>query len=210
MVSPAKNRVTMSREYDYMMKMLFIGESNVGKSSLIIRFISDLFDDKTQNTISTDFKSRTVELADGKRARLQIWDTAGQERFRTVTTNYYRSAHGIFLVYDIADKTSYSALTRWYQTIEQCANENVIVMLLGNKCDKNEQRQVESKDGESFAAKHNMKFFETSAKDGTNLQEAFLTLAEDVAEKNFFNNNKDSDLIDLRNRAGVENSCPIC
>lgn len=121
-------------EYEYLVKLLLIGDSGVGKSCLLLRFSDDSFTTSFITTIGIDFKIRTIEL-DGKRVKLQIWDTAGQERFRTITTAYYRGAMGILLVYDVTDKATFENIRNWIKNIELHASNNVNKMLIGNKAD---------------------------------------------------------------------------
>ncbi|XP_051898390.1 ras-related protein Rab-8B isoform X2 [Pristis pectinata] len=132
--------------------------------------------------LGIDFKIRTVEL-DGKKIKLQIWDTAGQERFRTITTAYYRGAMGIMLVYDITNEKSFDNIKNWIRNIEEHASSDVERMILGNKCDMNEKRQVSKERGEKLAIDYGIKFLETSAKSSINVEEAFITLARDIMTK---------------------------
>ncbi|XP_041061185.1 ras-related protein Rab-8A isoform X1 [Carcharodon carcharias] len=129
-----------------------------------------------------DFKIRTIEL-DGKKIKLQIWDTAGQERFRTITTAYYRGAMGIMLVYDITNEKSFDNIKNWIRNIEEHASADVEKMILGNKCDVNEKRQVSKERGEKLASDYGIKFMETSAKANINVENAFFTLARDIKTK---------------------------
>ncbi|XP_021285725.1 GTP-binding protein YPTM2-like isoform X2 [Herrania umbratica] len=124
----------MTPEYDYLFKLLLIGDSGVGKSCLLLRFADDSYLDSYISTIGVDFKIRTVEQ-DGKTIKLQIWDTAGQERFRTITSSYYRGAHGIIIVYDVTDQESFNNVKQWLSEIDRYASENVNKLLVGNKCD---------------------------------------------------------------------------
>ncbi|XP_040871128.1 ras-related protein RABD2c-like isoform X1 [Glycine max] len=124
----------MNPEYDYLFKLLLIGDSGVGKSCLLLRFADDSYLDSYISTIGVDFKIRTVEQ-DGKTIKLQIWDTAGQERFRTITSSYYRGAHGIIVVYDVTDQESFNNVKQWLNEIDRYASENVNKLLVGNKCD---------------------------------------------------------------------------
>ena len=134
-------------------------------------------------TIGIDFKIKTIEL-DGKRVKLQIWDTAGQERFRTITTAYYRGAMGILLVYDVGDSDSFENVRNWMRQIDQHASESVNKVLIGNKCDvEPSARQVTHEQGEELAKSFGIKFFETSAKDGTSVDDAFVTIASDVQKR---------------------------
>eukprot|EP00099_Drosophila_melanogaster_P005911 NP_001246836.1 Rab8, isoform B [Drosophila melanogaster] len=129
-----------------------------------------------------DFKIRTIEL-DNKKIKLQIWDTAGQERFRTITTAYYRGAMGIMLVYDITQEKSFENIKNWIRNIEENASADVEKMLLGNKCELTDKRQVSKERGEQLAIEYGIKFMETSAKASINVEEAFLTLASDIKAK---------------------------
>eukprot|EP01103_Thecamoeba_quadrilineata_P011115 TRINITY_DN2585_c0_g1_i1.p1 TRINITY_DN2585_c0_g1~~TRINITY_DN2585_c0_g1_i1.p1 ORF type:complete len:212 (-),score=43.51 TRINITY_DN2585_c0_g1_i1:131-766(-) len=168
--------------YDYLIKLLLIGDSGVGKSCLLLRFSDDSFIPSFITTIGIDFKIRTIEL-EGKKIKLQIWDTAGQERFRTITTAYYRGAMGILLVYDVTDEKSFANIRNWIRNIEQHATESVNKMLLGNKCDMVDKKVVDTSKGEALAAEYQIKFLETSAKNKINVEEAFITLAKDIKRR---------------------------
>lgn len=172
----------MAKTYDYLFKLLLIGDSGVGKTCLLFRFSEDAFNSTFISTIGIDFKIRTIEL-DGKKIKLQIWDTAGQERFRTITTAYYRGAMGIMLVYDITNEKSFDNIRNWIRNIEEHASKDVEKMILGNKCDMNDRRNVSKERGESLAIEHGIKFMETSAKASINVDEAFFTLARDIKAK---------------------------
>jgi len=171
-----------SAAYDYLIKLLLIGDSGVGKSCLLLRFSDDSFTPSFITTIGIDFKIRTIEL-EGKRIKLQIWDTAGQERFRTITTAYYRGAMGILLVYDVTDEKSFNNIRNWIRNIEQHATESVNKILIGNKCDMVEKKVVDSARGKALADEYAIKFLETSAKNSINVEEAFITLAKDIKKR---------------------------
>ena len=171
------------QQYDFLIKLLLIGDSGVGKSCLLLRFSEDSFTTSYITTIGIDFKIRTIEL-DGKRVKLQIWDTAGQERFRTITTAYYRGAMGILLVFDVTDETSFDNVRNWMTQIEQHAAENVNKVLIGNKCDvAPTERAVTPAQGQKLAEEYGVPFFETSAKSNTNVEEAFTSIASDIMIK---------------------------
>lgn len=169
----------MAKTYDYLFKLLLIGDSGVGKTCVLFRFSEDAFNATFISTIGIDFKIRTIEL-DGKKIKLQIWDTAGQERFRTITTAYYRGAMGIMLVYDITNEKSFENIKNWIRNIDLHSSTGVEKMILGNKCDLNDQRQVSKERGEELAIEYGVKFMETSAFASINIEEAFFTLARDI------------------------------
>jgi len=168
--------------YDYLIKLLLIGDSGVGKSCLLLRFSDDSFTPSFITTIGIDFKIRTIEL-EGKRIKLQIWDTAGQERFRTITTAYYRGAMGILLVYDVTDEKSFGNIRNWIRNIEQHATESVNKMLIGNKSDMVDKKVIDTARGKGLADEYGIRFLETSAKTGAGVEDAFITLAKDIKKR---------------------------
>lgn len=170
-------------KYDYLIKLLLIGDSGVGKSCLLLRYSDDSFTSSFITTIGIDFKIKSI-LCDESKVKLQIWDTAGQERFRTITTAYYRGAMGILLVYDVAEKQSFDNVRNWMRQIDQNAAENVNRILIGNKSDIDaSERKVTAKEGNDLANEYGIKFFETSAKLNTNVDEAFMSIAKDIVER---------------------------
>eukprot|EP00123_Amoebidium_parasiticum_P019368 comp24761_c0_seq1/m.46874 comp24761_c0_seq1/g.46874 ORF comp24761_c0_seq1/g.46874 comp24761_c0_seq1/m.46874 type:complete len:225 (-) comp24761_c0_seq1:702-1376(-) len=171
-----------SASYDYLIKLLLIGDSGVGKSCLLMRFCEDSFTPSFITTIGIDFKVRTVDL-DGKKIKLQIWDTAGQERFRTITTAYYRGAMGILLTYDVTDVNTFNNLGTWLKNIEQHAAPDVNKALVGNKCDLADKRAVTKEQGEAKAKELGLPFAEASAKTGEGVDGAFLMLAREVKKR---------------------------
>ncbi|XP_071965854.1 ras-related protein Rab-10-like isoform X2 [Antedon mediterranea] len=180
----------LSKPFDYMFKIIIVGDSFIGKSSLVAKFLNGENDvcESRVPTVGIDFKIKTVEL-NGKKIKLQIWDTAGQERFHTITTSYYRGAMGIMLVYDITQEKTFDNIAKWLRNIQEHANEDVEKMLLGNKCDMNDKRMVSTERGQSIARENGIKFMETSAKTNINVEPAFMTLAEDILKKYPVSNN---------------------
>ncbi|XP_024990351.1 ras-related protein RABD2a-like [Cynara cardunculus var. scolymus] len=172
----------MNPEYDYLFKLLLIGDSGVGKSCLLLRFADDSYLDSYISTIGVDFKIRTVDQ-DGKTIKLQIWDTAGQERFRTITSSYYRGAHGIIIVYDVTDLESFNNVKQWLSEIDRYASDNVNKLLVGNKCDLAESRVVSFDTAKEFADEIGIPFMETSAKDATNVEQAFMAMSADIKNR---------------------------
>jgi len=173
---------TMNPEYDYLFKLLLIGDSGVGKSCLLLRFADDTYTESYISTIGVDFKIRTIEL-DGKTIKLQIWDTAGQERFRTITSSYYRGAHGIIVVYDVTDQESFTNVKQWLQEIDRYASENVNKLLVGNKCDLTTKKVVDYTTAKEYADQLGIPFLETSAKNATNVEQAFMTMAAEIKNR---------------------------
>ena len=168
-------------EYDFIFKVLLLGNSDVGKSSLILRYVDQVWSDTFVPTIGVDFKVKTLEI-DNKQIKMQIWDTAGQERFRNVISSYFRGSHGIFLIYDITNRDSFKNLENWLIEIEKNASQNVLKILIGNKSDLVDDREITTEEGQAFANRNGMKFIETSAKMNTNVNEAFETLAKLMME----------------------------
>ncbi|EDO37448.1 predicted protein [Nematostella vectensis] len=170
------------RNYDFMFKILLIGDTNTGKTKILCKYAGE---DKIngnpsgKQTIGIDFMLKTITIKD-KRIKLQIWDTAGQERFRTITTAYYRGAMGILLVYDITQAKTFNSLPSWLSSIREYAPANVVISLVGNKCHKQSKREVPVELGEQFAAEHEMRFREVSCEMDINVEEVFQILAEDI------------------------------
>ncbi|XP_020713873.1 ras and EF-hand domain-containing protein isoform X1 [Ceratitis capitata] len=167
--------------YDMMGKVIMLGDSGVGKTCILIRF----YDGKYMphyyiTTVGIDFRNKIV-VVDGTRVKLQIWDTAGQERFRSVTHAYYRDAHALLLLYDVTNKTTYDNIRAWLGEIREYAQDDVVIVLIGNKADcSNSERQVKREDGERLAREHNVPFMETSAKTGLNVELAFSAVARQL------------------------------
>merc|ERR1712157_499578 len=134
-------------DYDYLFKLVLIGDSGVGKSCLLLRFADDSFTDSYISTIGVDFRFRTVNI-DMKTVKLQIWDTAGQERFRTITSAYYRGAHGIIMVYDVTNSESFEHVEEWLSEVNRHASETTKKLLVGNKCDLESERAVQKEDAQ--------------------------------------------------------------
>ncbi|ORZ22243.1 GTP-binding protein ypt1 [Absidia repens] len=171
----------MDPEYDYLLKILLIGDSGVGKSCMLLRFADDTFTDNYISTIGVDFKIRTIEL-EGKIVKLQIWDTAGQERFRTITSSYYRGAHGIIVVYDVTDPDSFNNIKLWLNEIGRYASEGVNKLLIGNKNDLTDQKVIQTEQLKELSDTLGIPFLETSAKESVNVEKAFLSMAKQIKE----------------------------
>jgi len=168
-----------NREYDHLFKILLIGNLNVGKTSLILRFADPDRSEDYHPVIGMDLKLRTLKLND-EVIRCQIWDTAGQERFKTITSSYYRGANGIFLVYDVNDRQSFTDLDNWLVDIRKNINEGVPMLLIGNKSDSEKERQVSEEEGKVYAERLGIRFVETSAKHTKNVDVAFEDLVNQL------------------------------
>eukprot|EP00922_Rhytidocystis_sp_ex-Travisia-forbesii_P037535 GHVS01055945.1.p1 GENE.GHVS01055945.1~~GHVS01055945.1.p1 ORF type:complete len:249 (-),score=23.04 GHVS01055945.1:319-1065(-) len=170
--------------YDHLVKLLLLGDSAVGKSSLLMRFCEQRFDNSFVLTIGVDFKTKVVQSGD-KKLKLQVWDTAGQERFRTITPAYFRSAMGVVLTYDVTNASTFANLRRWMKNVDDYTDANVQIILIGNKCDLESKREVPRQKGEDLAAEYSIPFFESSAKQNINVDAAFLCIADLVREARF-------------------------
>ena len=177
----------IEEDYDYIFKVLLLGNSDVGKSSIILRYVEQTWSDIFVPTIGVDFKVKTLQI-NKKNVKMQIWDTAGQERFRTVVSSYFKGSHGIFIIYDITNRESFKNLENWLGEIEKNASDKVLKILIGNKCDLEQEREIQFEEGQAFANRNGMQFIETSAKNNTNINEAFEALAKLMIQ--FSNENK--------------------
>ncbi len=171
----------MSSNFDYLIKIMLIGDSNVGKSSLMIKFTDDIFDIEGCPTIGIDFKIKTVQLCNMK-IKIQILDTAGQERFRSITNSHYRNAMGIILVYDVSNEESFKNIESWLNNIDKFTTEPINKILVGNKIDS-DKKIISSEQGKEMADKYNLTFYETSVKDDINVANIFHELSLKIIER---------------------------
>lgn len=172
----------VDQNFDYMFKILIIGNSSVGKTSFLFRYADDSFSSAFVSTVGIDFKVKTIVRQD-KRVKLQIWDTAGQERYRTITTAYYRGAMGFILMYDITNEDSFAAVQDWCTQIKTYSWDNAQVVLVGNKCDLEDERVVSMERGRQLASQLGMEFFESSAKENVNVKYVFERLVDIICDK---------------------------
>ena len=164
-------------EFDYLFKIVLIGDSGIGKSCLLLRFADDSFTENFISTIGVDFRFRTLNV-DERNIKLQIWDTAGQERFRTITSAYYRGADGIILVYDKTKRDTFDHVEEWLSEVEKFSDEHTVKFIIGNKSDMEEV--VTAEEGEAKAEKLKVNFIETSAKTADNVDLAFTMMAQEL------------------------------
>ena len=174
----------MSKKKNYEeLKLLTLGDSSVGKSSFIVKYIEDKFSYNYIATLGLDFKQKKIQLKSGENVRLRIFDTAGQERFKSISINFIKKANGILLLYDITNKNSFQSVNMWMESIKEAAGGKISVILIGNKCDLENERAISKKEGEEKAKQFGLPFFETSCKEGTNINNVFEKLAEDILSK---------------------------
>ncbi|QPG72989.1 Rab GTPase ypt32 [Brettanomyces nanus] len=170
-----------SYDYEYLFKIVLIGDSSVGKTNLLSRFTRDEFNPDSRATIGVEFATRTLEI-NGKRIKAQIWDTAGQERYRAITAAYYRGAVGALVVYDISNSDSYESVSRWLKEMKEHADANIVIALVGNKSDLEHLRAVPTEEAKNFAAEHNLLFTEASALNADNVEFTFHQLIKSIYE----------------------------
>ena len=166
-------------------KLIVLGNTSVGKSSFILKYIEDKFVLNYMATLGMDFKQKKLKLKNGQEVKLRIYDTAGQERFKSVAVSFIKKAEGVILIYDIGNKATFESLEEWIKNIKESGKENLPIILVGNKCDlPPEKRQVELIEGKDKAEEFNLPFFETSCKEGINIKEVFEKIVEDITGKN--------------------------
>ena len=194
--------------FDEKLKLMVIGETRVGKTSLIKKYTRDVFGGTYLTTVGIDFQEKTLDI-DGKKVRMQLWDTAGEERFRNIAKNYFVQANGFLIVYDISSKDSFEKVNFWYEQIKLNAPKNIKYILVGNKCDLEDIREVQKEDGINLSKEYKCNFFETSAKEGINVNEIFQTLVDNII-KDIKNNgilNRKSYKVLKKNKKQKKKSC---
>ena len=164
----------------FIFKIVLLGDSGVGKSNLVFRFTRNEFNKDSKSTIGVEFATKTVQIDDNKLVKAQIWDTAGQERYRSIASSYYRGAVGALLVYDVTDRNSFNHVPMWLKEVEENAEKDCLIILVGNKMDLQDHRTVFVRDGISFARKNELAFIETSALDATGVEIAFRRILQEI------------------------------
>ena len=167
---------------EFIYKILLLGDSSVGKTCFLMRYIDNTFQEIHMSTIGLDYKIKNIELEGGKTAKIQIWDTAGQDRFRAITKNYYKGAHGIVLLYDITNQKTFDNVKNWINQIKEEVTDKVCIILVGNKIDAEEKRVVTTEQGEKMGQDFGLMFFECSAKTGENITLAFDEIIKKIVE----------------------------
>ena len=172
----------VGQKYNYLFKYIIIGSANVGKSQIVKRFITNVFNEKYGPTIGAEFGAKDIQIED-KIIRIQIWDTAGQERFRSISTGYYKNCVCALIVYDIACRDSFNEISSWIEDCKINSPKTVLMTLIGNKCDLEKYRNVSTEEGKELDKKNGILFYESSAKDGTNIKEIFQKTGEKIYQK---------------------------
>ena len=169
-------------DFNYLLKYIIIGDSAVGKSNILTQYVYEKFSEEFQSTLGVEFDAKNAVI-DNKIYRIQIWDTAGAESFRSITRAYYKNSVCAFIVYDITKRETFENVQVWLDDIKNQCPQTVLLVLVGNKLDLENERQISYEEGESFAQKNNMYFFETSAKTGVNIENLFLKSVETINER---------------------------
>ena len=177
--------------YDFLFKILIVGDINTGKTAILDQFANGHFDGSYISTIGIDFNVKIIPVENNGKVKLQVWDTCGQERFRALTRSYYRNASAVVIVYDITNRNTFEKAKIWIKEIEDYVDSNVLRVLVGNKSDLYPDRKIEYFEGHSFAEKNYMEFFETSAKYDNNIETLFKFIA-DKLNSSSLNKNKTS------------------
>ena len=169
-------------EYSMIFKIILIGDSGVGKSNILSRYVNNYFSESSKSTVGVELGCKIEEI-NGTKVKVQIWDTAGQERYKSITQTYYKGAKGALIVYDISRKESFNSIDKWIGDLKEYGEENVCVILVGNKCDLENIRQVSTDEVSKKAEQYNIGFCETSALSSKNIDTAFQMLIKKVSEK---------------------------
>ena len=169
--------------YDMIFKIVLIGDSSVGKTNMLSRYISNEYDPNSQSTIGVELSTKTFTF-DKDEVKVQIWDTAGQEKYRSITSSYYKGAQGCLLVYDITRKDTFDNIDKWFSELKSSTNNEINAILIGNKCDLSDKREITIEEAQKKAKLFNVAFMETSALDGTNIEKAFYELVNNVYQNN--------------------------
>ena len=177
----SNKKTALAEEYDLMFKILLLGDSGVGKSSLLLRYTKNEFISDMRSTIGVEFALKYITI-DNYQLKIQIWDTAGMERYRSITNAYYKGAKGVIVLYDICRKKSFENVDKWIDDFKSKADDDAVIILIGNKSDLDDKREVSKEEGESKAQMNKFAFMETSAKDNNNVQKAFETLFGEIVQ----------------------------
>jgi len=178
--------------YDLLYKIIIVGDTCVGKSNILSRYIKNVFREDSKSTVGVELGNKLINVK-GTNTKLQIWDTAGQERYRSITSSYYKGSHGCFIVYDITNETSFENVEKWFEQVQKEASKDVSIILVGNKCDLENERKIPKEKGEEKAKQLNIPFFETSALSNIKIEDTFTQIAENIYERTGGMKNEDDD-----------------
>ena len=187
-----------SNSYELLYKIIIIGDTCVGKSNILSRYLKDEFREDSKSTVGVELGTKFLKDKDVG-TKIQIWDTAGQERYRSITSSYYKGSHGCFIVYDITSEISFENVDKWYQQAQKEASKDVSIILVGNKCDLEDQRKVSKEKGEEKAKQFNIPFFETSALSKIKIDDIFNEMVNNIFERTGGPKNDDDDDIEIIN-----------
>ena len=187
-----------SNNYELLYKIIIIGDTCVGKSNILSRYLKDEFREDSKSTVGVELGTKFLKVKDVG-TKIQIWDTAGQERYRSITSSYYKGSHGCFIVYDITSEISFENVDKWYQQAQKEASKDVSIILVGNKCDLEDQRKVSKEKGEEKAKQFNIPFFETSALSKIKIDDIFNEMVNNIFERTGGPKNDDDDDIEIIN-----------
>jgi small GTP-binding protein len=178
--------------YDLLYKIIIVGDTCVGKSNILSRYIKNIFREDSKSTVGVELGNKLLKVK-GTNTKLQIWDTAGQERYRSITSSYYKGSHGCFIVYDITNEQSFENVEKWFEQVQKEGSKDVSIILVGNKCDLENERKVPKEKGEEKAKLLNIPFFETSALSNIKIEDIFTVIAENIYERTGGVKNEDDD-----------------
>ena len=190
--------------YELLYKIIIIGDAAVGKSNILTRYSKNEFSENTKSTVGVELGVKFIKVK-GINAKIQIWDTAGQERYRSITSSYYKGSHGCFIVYDITNESSFDNVEKWYEYVQKEAGKNISIILVGNKCDLENERKITKEKGQEKAKNLQCAFFETSALSGVNISEIFEELTNNIYESTGGVKNEDEFDIEFENDNKVVN-----
>ena len=185
-----------NNNYELLYKIIIIGDTGVGKSNILSRYIKNEFHDDSKATVGVELGTKYLKIK-GTGAKLQIWDTAGQERYRSITSSYYKGSHGCFIVYDITNERSFDNVDKWFEQAQKEPSKQVTIILVGNKCDLEEDRQVTREQGEEKAKSFNCHFFETSALSKLRIDDIFIEIVNNIYEKTGGVKNEEDDELEI-------------
>ena len=168
--------------YEFMFKIVLVGDSSVGKTNIMGKYLKNEFREDSKSTVGVEFGSKEFVI-ENHTVRVQIWDTAGQERYKAITSAYYKGAKGAFIVYDITRKGTFESVDKWVSDLKASADKKITLLLIGNKCDLEDQRQITKEEAEQKAKSFEVAYLETSALSGENLEKAFEMLVNEVYKK---------------------------